>query len=121
MASLEAKAQLHPWYRRPLWLEIASAIDKAAATDKQAKTLLQADPRWTEVSEQLAPMRERLLPEHPSLLWTCGAPPARQVYAHPLVMRELAKQKALAMVPATALARVPLLWATALGGWQRRV
>jgi hypothetical protein len=36
-------------------------------------------------------------------------------------MRELAKQKALAMVPATALARVPLLWATALGGWQRRV
>ena len=33
-------------------------------------------------------------------------------------MRELAKQKALAMVPATALARVPLLWATALGGWR---
>ena len=25
------------------------------------------------------------------------------------------------MVPATALARVPLLWAAALGGWQRRV
>ena len=66
-----------PLASRPLWLEIASAIDKAAATDKQAKTLLQADPRWTEVSEQLAPMRERLLPEHPSLLWTCGAPPAR--------------------------------------------
>jgi len=36
-------------------------------------------------------------------------------------LRELAKQKALARVHATALARVPLLWAAALGGWQRRV
>jgi len=66
-----------PLASRPLWLEMACAIDKAAATDKQAKTLLQADPRWAEVSEQLAPMRERLLPEHPSSLWKCGAPPAR--------------------------------------------
>jgi len=62
---------------RPLWIHMAFALDKAAATDKQMRAALQVDAHWATIAPSLTPWRERLLPEAPSTLWACGPPPAR--------------------------------------------
>ena len=61
-----------PLASRGAWRELATAVDKAVAADKQAKASLAADESWSELVGQLPAIRER-----DQSSWQCGSPPAR--------------------------------------------
>jgi len=57
---------------RPIWLEIASILQRCAQSDKQLKQTLAADAAWLELSEQLPGFRDAHVVGQ-----LCGPPPAR--------------------------------------------